>query len=199
MDAEALGPLVSRSRSELLAHAATLRESGELDPGSALPGQVAALCDALTGQPAATGLPEGWAAMLAAAGRRDGPAWSLDLTAAPLQAGEVTVRLDTVTSAGDSWRLYLRAEPGWHQYGEPDDHGSRTVREAFQVTAADNRGGTYISHLGDNRHARRRGREQLGYEETFLRFQPRLDPLATALRLAFTGTTEQITVSLDLS
>jgi hypothetical protein len=198
LDAETLGPLVRRSRSEILERAASLRRSGALDPASQVPGQIAALCDALLEQRNTDGLPAGWAAMLAAARRRDGPVWSLDYGVALPPIEEVTLRLDTLASAAGSWRLYLRAAPGWHKYGEPDENGSRSVREVVSVSAVDDRGGAYISALGGNRHIRRGGRERRDHEEHLLRFQPRLDPLAAALHLTFRGTAEEVLVSLDL-
>lgn len=111
LDAETLGPLVRRSRSEILERAASLRQLGELDPASEVPGQIAALCDALLEQHVSDGIPVGWAAMLAAAGCRDGPVWALDLAADLPPIEEVTLRLDTLASGADCWRLYLQAEP----------------------------------------------------------------------------------------
>jgi hypothetical protein len=108
---ETLGPLVRRSRSELLERAAILRRSGELDPASEVPGQIAALCDALLEQNTVDAVPVGWAAMLAAAGRGDGPVRSVDLAATLPPIEEVTVRLDTLVSVADSWRLYLPRLP----------------------------------------------------------------------------------------
>jgi hypothetical protein len=198
LDAETLGPLVRRSRSEILARAATLRQSGELDPAIQVPGQIAALCDALLEQRVTDVLPVGWAAMLAAAGRRDGPVRTLALAIALPPIEEVTLRLDTLVSAADSWRLYLRAAPDWDKYGEPDEDGGRSVREVVSVSAEDDRGGAYISRLGGNRHVRRRGRTRRDHEEHFLCFQPRLDPLAGALHLTFRGAAEEVLVSLDL-
>jgi hypothetical protein len=197
-DDAALGPLVRRSRSEILDQADRLRRSGELDPASEVPGQIAALCDAILEQRDADGLPGGWTAMLAAAGRRDGPVRSLDLAVALPPVEEVTLRLDTLVSAADSWRLYLRAAPGWHKYGEPDESGGRSVREVVSVSAEDDRGGAYISHLGGDRHIRRRGRDNRDHQEYVLRFQPRLDPLARALDLRFRGAAEEVPVHLEL-
>jgi hypothetical protein len=197
LDAETLGPLVRRSRSEILGQAASLRRSGELDPASEVPGQIAAFCDALLQQRVSDGLQVGWATMLAGAGRRDGPVWSLDLAVALLSIEEVTLRLDALVSAADCWRLYLRAAPGWYRYGEPDEDGGRSVREV-SVIAEDDHGGAYISELGGDRHLRRRARERLDHEEQVLRFRPRLVPLAGALHLTFRGAAEEILVSLDL-
>ena len=174
------GPPVRRSRSEILGQAASLRRSGELDPASEVPGQIAAFCDALLQQRVSDGLQVGWATMLAGAGRRDGPVWSLDLAVALLSIEEVTLRLDALVSAADCWRLYLRAAPGWYSYGEPDEDGGRSVREV-SVSAEDDHGGAYISELGGDRHLRRRARERIDHEEQVLRFRPRLDPLAGAL------------------
>jgi hypothetical protein len=198
LDAGALGPLVRRSRSEILEQAAGLRRSGELDPASPVPTQVAALCDALLGQRVSDGLPGGWAAMLAAAGRRDGPVQSVDLSVALPPFEEVTLRLDTLVSAADSWRLYLRAVPGLRAYGEPDEWGGRSVREVVSVSAEDDCGGAYISQLGGDGHIERRARANRDHEEHSLGFQPRLDPLARALDLRFCGAAEEVLVSLRI-
>jgi hypothetical protein len=198
LDAETLGPLVRRSRSEILERAASLRQSGELDLASEVPGQIAALCDALLEQHASDSIPVGWASMLAAAGRHDGPVWALDLAADLPPIEEVTLRLDTLASAADCWRLYLQAELGWHKYGEPDEDGGRSVREVVSVSAEDDLGGAYISQLGGSVFPRRRGRERLDHEEQVLRFHPRLDPLAGALHLTFRAAADEILVSLDL-
>lgn len=103
-----------------------------------------------------------------------------------------------LVSAADCWRVHLRAAPGWHRYGEPDEDGGRSVREVVSVSAEDDLGGTYISQLGGSRHIRRRGRERLDHEEQVLRFHPRRDPLAGVLHLTFRGAAEEILIGLDL-
>jgi hypothetical protein len=198
LDVATRGFLVRRSRTEILEQAARLRRSGELDPASEVPAQVAALCDALLEQRVSDGLPGGWAAMLAAAGRQDGPVRSLDLSVALPPVEEVTLRLDTLVSAADSWLLYLRAAPGLRKYGEPDENGSRSVREVVSVSAEDDRGGAYMSQPGGDGHIERRGRENRDHEEHLLRFQPRLDPLAVSLDLSFRGAAEEFLVNLGL-
>jgi hypothetical protein len=145
------------------------------------------------------GLPGGWAAMPAGAGRRDGPVRFLDLAVTLPPVEQATLRLDTLVSAPDSWRLYLRAAPGLHAYGEPDEFGGRSVREVVSVSAEDDRGGAYVSRPGGNRHIKRGGRESRDHEEHVLRFQPRLDPLARALELRFRGAADEILVNLELS
>lgn len=62
----------------------------------------------------------------------------------------------------------------------------------MSVAAEDNLGGRYHSH---NEGATSRG----DYTEFTLGFQPRLDPLASVLKLTFTGTGEQATAEIDLT
>jgi hypothetical protein len=72
------------------------------------------------------------------------------------------------------------------------------VREVVSVSAEDDRNGAYISSLGGDGPIRRRGRERRDHEQRFLRFQPRLDPLAATLHLTFRGAAEEVLVTLDL-
>lgn len=60
------------------------------------------------------------------------------------------------------------------------------------VQAEDNLGGRYLSILDG-------GTTTPDYCELALRFRPRLNPLARFLKLTFTGTSEQISVNLDLA
>jgi hypothetical protein len=58
----------------------------------------------------------------------------------------------------------------------------------MSVQAEDDLGGMYLSNFG--------GSTGGDYDELILRFLPRLDPLAGALKLTFTGTGEQVAVEL---
>jgi hypothetical protein len=138
--------------------------------------------------------PEGAECTSRLGNNRPGGRWCYGLP--PIE--EVTLRLDTLVSAPDSWRLYLRAAPDWYKHGEPDEDGGQSVREIVSVSAEDDRGAAYISRLGGNRHIRRRGRVRRDHEEHCLCFQPRLDPLAGALHLTVRGAAEEVLVTLDL-
>jgi hypothetical protein len=98
------------------------------------------------------------------------------------------VQVDSLVSEPEAWRLYLSASPGWWTYSK--DHHRKWA--AMSVDAEDNLGGMYLSifdgSTGDGDH-----------EELTLRFLPRLDPLARALKLTFTGTSEQVAVELRLA
>ena len=197
-DAEMMAPRVRRSRAEILRQAASMLQSGELDPASPVPGQIAALCDALLDRRVTGGLPAGWAGMLTAAGRRDGRVLHLDLGVTLPTVQGMTLRLDTLISAADSWRLCWQATPGWYVYGEPGEDGRREAREVFSVSAEDDRGGAYISAQRLNRPISRRGRETRDHDEHCLSFRPRLDPLAGTVRLTFRGTDQEAQVTISL-
>jgi hypothetical protein len=63
---------------------------------------------------------------------------------------------------------------------------------ALSVDAEDNLGGRYYSHNeGANSHG--------NHTEFTLGFRPRLDPLASVLKLTFTRTGEQATAEIDLT
>lgn len=96
--------------SAALDKAAQLRTSGELDPASELPDQLARLCAALTGQHPAGDLPSAWSAMLDAAKRTDGPRYHLDIGAALPPIGNTTVHVDCLVSEPGSWRVHLQAQ-----------------------------------------------------------------------------------------
>jgi len=169
------------------ARIAEIQRSGELDPGSELPDQLRQLCAVLTGHRPAGGLPRSWSGMLDAAHRADGPRRHLDICAALPPIDGVAVRVDILISMSDGWRLYLRATPGWRNYGE-DSH---RMWSPVSVHAEDDRAGTYLSTLGGSTGDR-------GNEELALRFLPRLDPLARALKLTCRGASEEVVVDLGL-
>jgi hypothetical protein len=158
--------------SAALARLAEIQRSGELDPGSELPDQLRQLCAILTGHRPASSLPRSWSDMLDAAQRADGPRRHLDICAALPPIDGIAVRVDILISMSDGWRLYLRATPGWQNYGEDSHRKGSPV----SVHAEDDRAGTYLSTFGGSTGHR-------ANEELALRFLPRLDPLARALKL----------------
>ncbi len=169
------------------ARIAEIQRSGELDPGSELPDQLRQLCAVLTGHRPAGGLPRSWSGMLDAAHRADGPRRHLDICAALPPIDGVAVRVDILISMSDGWRLYLRATPGWRNYGE-DSH---RMWSPVSVHAEDDRAGTYLSTFGGSTGHR-------ANEELALRFLPRLDPLARALKLTFRGASQEVFVDVGL-
>jgi hypothetical protein len=179
---------IRTSCSAALGKAAQLRTSGELDPASELPDQLARLCAALTGRHPAGDLPSAWSGMLDAAQRTDGPRYHLDIGAALPPIGNTTVHLDCLISEPESWRVHLQARPGWWIYSEDQQR----KWEALSVDAEDNLGGRYHSH---NEGGTSRG----DHTEFTLGFRPRLDPLASELKLTFTGTGEQATAEINLT
>jgi hypothetical protein len=138
--------------------------------------------------PAAAGsLPAGWSGPLAPAARRDGPRRHLDLGGALPPIAGVTVRADSLFSWPGSWKLYLRAGPGWWKYAGDRSHKWSPI----SVTAEDDRGGRYVSSFGGStRHQ--------DHEELVLQFLPGLDPLALGLTLTFRGAREEVSVALGL-
>jgi hypothetical protein len=178
---------LARPRATALAQVAELQSAGVLADGSDLAGQLARLCAAITGDQQAAGLPPAWSGMLKAAGRADGARLRLDLGAAvPVLAGVVT-RLDSLVSGPESWRLFLRAAPGWFAYAED----GRSKRAPVSVAAADDLGGSYVSGFGGSSgHG--------GLDEVTLAFRPRLDPLARRLTLTLRGDAEEVAVVVDL-
>jgi hypothetical protein len=168
---------------------AALARAAEIEPGAAgdLPGQLARLCALLTGHGPADGLPPGWSSMFDAAQRTDGAQQHLDISAALPPVDDIVVRVDSLVSEPGSWSVYLRAEPGWWNYSA-DRHRKRAV---MSVHAEDDLGGMYLSQFGGSAgHG--------DHEELTLMFLPRLDPLARALTLTFSGTGEQATLELRL-
>jgi len=173
--------------SAALARAAEIRRSGELDPASELPGQLTQLCAVLTEHRPVNGLPPSWSGMLEVARRADGPRAHFDIGAALPPIGGVAVQVDSLFSWPDSWQLYLRAMPGWWNYSEDGHRKWNPV----SVHAEDDLGGTYAAGFGGSTGMR-------GHEELTLRFLPRLDPLAHALKLTFQGGSEEIPVHIRL-
>jgi hypothetical protein len=186
-DAAALEDAVRRRCAAALARAAEVQRSGELDPASGLPDQLTQLCAALTEHRPASGLPASWSGMLGAARRADGPRHHLDIGAALPPIDGVAVQLDSLISWPGSWQLYLRAMPGWWSYSE-DGHRKWPP---VSVQAEDDLAGTYVSTFGGSTRHR-------DHEELALRFLPRLDPLAHALKLTCRGTSEEVAVDLSL-
>jgi hypothetical protein len=173
--------------SAALASIAEAQQSSELDPASELPDQLRQLCAVLTEHRPAGGLPRNWSRMLDAARRADGPARHLDICAALPPIDGVAVQADILISRSDGWRLYLRATPGWWNYSEDGHRKWNPV----SVHAEDDRAGTYLSIFDGSTGHR-------GNEELALRFVPRLDPLARALKLTCRGASEEVVVDLRL-
>lgn len=92
----------------LLARAAEAQRTGELEPASEFPGQLARPRAALTGSGAADGVPASWAGMLAAADRADGPQYHLDigLTLPPVDG--VAIHVDSLFPSPGDWLVPLR-------------------------------------------------------------------------------------------
>jgi hypothetical protein len=189
MDGEVGDDVLSRYCSAALRRVAEIQRSGELDPASPLPGQLARLCAALIAHRPADDIPSGWSAMLDAAQRADGPRYHLDLGVVLPPIDDVAVRADALLSEPDGWRLYLRAMPAWWKYSEDRQRKWSPV----SVHAADDRGGRYVGNFGGSTASR-----LSGCEELILRYLPRLDPNARALKLTFRGTTDEVAVDLDL-
>lgn len=136
---------------------------------------------------AAEGHPASWADLSAAAARRDGPRRHLDLGGALPPIGGATVRADSLFSSPGSWKLYLRATPGWWKYAEDRSRKWSPI----SVTAEDDRGGRYVSSFsGSTGHQ--------DHEELVLQFLPCLDPMALVLTLTFRGAREEVPVTIDL-
>jgi hypothetical protein len=178
-----------RQCSDALAKAAAAQQSGELDTASELPGELARLCAALTGDhQQASDLPRRWQGMLNAAGRTDGPRLHLDLGTRLPPVNDTAVQLDSLISEPDSWYAHMRATPGWWTRSE-DGHHKWAV---MSVRAEDDLGGTYLSNFGGSTgHGH--------YEELALRFLPRLGPRASVLKLAFTAAHQEVTAEISLA
>jgi hypothetical protein len=178
---------VEQQCSEALARAAEIQQSGEPGAAGDLPGQLAQLCAFLTGQGPADGLPPEWSSMINATNSTDGAQQHLDIATALPEVDGIWVRVDSLVSEPELWKLYLRTERAWWTYST--DRNRRWA--AMAVHAEDDLGGLYLSQFdGSSSHD--------GHEELALRFLPRLNPLARTLTLTFRRAAEQVTVELRL-
>ena len=194
---EALEEILRQRCSAALAKTEEVRRSGELDAASELPDQLRQLCAVLTQHRPADRLPVSWSGMLDAVQRTDGLRRQLDIGTALPPIDGMVVLADSLISGSDSWRLYLRVMPSWWSYSEGNRRQSHV-----SVYAQDDRGGTYLSTVdGGARHRdldEPAHEERVGHEVLVLRFLPRLDPHARALRLICRGTDEEIAIDLRL-
>ena len=179
---------IRRRCTAALDRAAQLRRSGELDPASELPERLARLCAVLTGLHPAGDLPSAWSGMLDAAHRTDGPRYHLDIGAALPPVDDTSMQVDCLVSEPGSWRVHLQARPGWWIYSQD----GRSKRDALAVGAEDDLGGRYTRHFGG-------GTGDRDHEEFALGFRPRLDPLASAVTLTFTGARDQVAAEIALT
>jgi len=138
------------------------------------------------------------AVMPGAVPRAGGPQFYRDIGVALSAVDGVSIRLDTLISLPGSWLLYLCARPQWWNYGP----AGRLAEDPFSVRGEDDRGGSYVGSYARNtlvltpeESARESGG---GRVELALEFLPRLDPLARAIKLAFQGADEEITVDLEI-
>jgi hypothetical protein len=179
---------LSRQASAVLARAAEIQQSGELDSDAELPGQLTRLCDRLTDPHLAEELPVRWYRFLEALNQADGPERHLDIAAAVPRVEGLAVQLDHFVSRPDSWQLYLRALPTWWGRSE-DGHRKWSL---VTVRADDDQGGRYLSTFGGSTgHS--------DHEELKLNFVPRIDPLARSLKLTFSSGTAEAVVDLELA
>jgi hypothetical protein len=178
---------LQRHCSAALARAAEIQLASEPGTAGDLPGHLARLCAFLTGHGPADGLPREWSGMINAAKRTDGSRQHLDISAALPPFNGVVVRVNSLVSGPRSWLVLLRAEPGWWTYSA-DRHRKWAVTS---VHAEDNLAGMYLSQFGGSTgHG--------DHEQLTLKFLPRLNPLARALTLTFSGTPERATLELRL-
>lgn len=112
---------MERYCSAALARATEIQQSAEPGTVGALSGQLARLCDFLTGRGPADGLPPAWSGLIGAADRADGAPRHLDIAAALPPVDDIVVRVDSLVSEPGSWKVYLRAEPGWWTYSADRD------------------------------------------------------------------------------
>jgi hypothetical protein len=99
----------------------------------------------------------------------------------------ITLALDSLFSTLSGWSLRLRATPRWFRYR---DNGNRKW-SPVTISAEDDRGHSYAYSFGGSA-----GRD--GHEYLTLEFSPRLDPFACRLRLTCSGSTEQVSLDVDL-
>ena len=178
---------MERYCSAALARAAEIQQSAEPGTVGDLPGQLARLCAYLTGRGPADGLPREWSGIISAASHADGVAWHLDISAALPPVDDIKVRVDSLVSEPESWKVYLWAEPGWWTYSADGDRKWAVM----SVAAEDDLGGRYVSRFGGSQGTP-------DHEELILEFMPRLNPLARTLTLTFTHAAEQATIELPL-
>jgi hypothetical protein len=178
---------MERYCSAALARVAEIQQSSEPGALGDLPGQLARLCAFLTGRGPADGLPRAWSSVISPANHADGAERHLDISAALPPVDDVAVRVDSLVSEPQSWKVYLSAEPSWWT------HSADQQRKwaAWLARAEDDRGGLYISNWG--------GSSGHGdHEELILTFLPRLDPLARVLTLTFTHAAQEVSIELQL-
>jgi hypothetical protein len=179
--------VLQRYCSAALARTSEVQVASEPHTAGDLPGQLDRLCALLLGHGPAGGLPREWSGMLDAANRGDGPQLHLDISAPLPPFSGVAVRVDSLVSGPRSWHVRLRAEPGWWTYSADRQRKWAVV----SVHAEDDLGGRYVDQFGGSA---RKG----DLEELALNFRPRLNPLARALTLTFSGTAEQVALELRL-
>jgi hypothetical protein len=183
---------LAKTCSAALAMSAEMRQSGELGTTSEVPSQLARLCASLTGHRPLAGVPRGWASMISAAEQGDGAPHHVDIaTGLPRVERAAVLRVDSLISDPRSWRVHLRARPNWGAYCE--ERGRKW--DDIVVHAEDDLGGMYLAAFNG---AAGDGRGHGDYEAFVLRFLPRLDPLAHALKLTFSATGKQVTLELRL-
>jgi hypothetical protein len=128
----------------------------------------------------------------------DGPRLYRDIGIALPAVDGVRIHLDSLISRPGSWQLYLRARPRWRGGNRTGQRGGDPV----SVRADDDRGGSYLGSYARGAampsETERAGERLIEQEELALRFLPRLDPLARALRLTFRGADEEMTTDLEI-
>ncbi len=182
------GDLVARQCTQALARATEIERSGASAAAGDLVGQLRALCEMFSGGRSTADLSGPWQRVFEVADRTDGLPLHLDITAVLPRIGDVAVRLDSLISEPDLWRLHLRTMPGWWSYSED----RRTKRAAVSLRADDDLGGTYLAIFDGST-----GRGD--HEQLAIRFRPRLDPSAQHLVLTFQGADHKVRVRLPLS
>lgn len=146
---------------------------GRLTPVIARPAERAVTDDAASATPDATD--------------PAGPRHHLDLGVTVPALDGITLQLDSLFSTRSGWSLRLRATPRWFRYR---DDGKRKW-SPVAISAEDDRGHSYSYRFGGSS-----GRD--GHEYVTLQFTQRLDPLTRRLRLTCTGSTNQVTLDVDL-
>jgi hypothetical protein len=179
---------LARESSRVLARAAEMREAGQLNASSELPGKLARLLAALNGEQPAADLPLAWSRMLGAANRADGPRHHVDIRSTVPALGGVVTRLDALVSGTETWRLFLQAVPGWFVHAAD----VRTKWTPVSIFAEDDLGGGYVSQFGGSSRSGDRA------EEVILTFLPRLDPLSRRLKLTLRGGGQEVVAVVDL-